>query len=192
MLFMLPQRDVKRYVQTLISKNPVIIDTETTGLSNKDVIVEIAVVGMDGTVLVDTLVRPSRDVSPGALVVHGIGEEELVDAPTFDIIWQGSLQDIFARRIICAYNVDFDIRMIKQSLRVYGMSFPRSTKTECIMKLFAELNGEWDSARNHFKWVNLKRAADMVGVSVDKKLHRALADAMLAREVLLKMGESGV
>ena len=184
---MRPSRDISSYVKSLLSKNPVILDTETTGLYREDVIVEIAVVDVEGNVILDTLINPSRPIAPEATRVHGITTEELQDAPTFDIVWKRTLEALFRRRIVCAYNVDFDIRMIRQTLKMYGMSLPGSLKTECIMKLFAELRGEWDPRRNRYRWFKLKEAAEFLGITIDGTLHRALADAVLAKEILLKM-----
>ena len=50
---MKPARNIKEIVNALIHEKPVIIDTETTGLRNSDEIIEIAVVDIDGTVLVN-------------------------------------------------------------------------------------------------------------------------------------------
>ncbi len=187
--FMRPARDIPSYVRALISRDPIILDTETTGLGGEDVIIEIAVVDIRGNVILDTLINPSKPVPSEATRIHGLRNEDLQEAPTFDIVWRKSLENMFKRRTVCAYNVDFDIRMIRQTLKVYGMSFPSSVKIECIMKLFAEMRGEWDFQRNHYRWFKLEEAAKILGIAIDMGLHRALADAMLAKEVLLKMAE---
>jgi len=186
-VIMQPSRNVRAYVKNLISKNPVVLDTETTGLGDRDTIIEIAVIDMRGNTIVDTLVNPTQPIPPGATRIHGIKDRDLQDAPTFDIVWLGELEDIFKRRIVCAYNVDFDLRMIRQSLKLYGIPFPRSVNTECIMKLFAEMRGEWDFRRNHHKWYKLGEAAKILGITIEKTPHRALADAILAKEILLRM-----
>ncbi len=43
-----------------------ILDTETTGLGKNDEIIEISILALDGTVLLDTYVKPSIPVSKGA------------------------------------------------------------------------------------------------------------------------------
>jgi hypothetical protein len=62
-----------------------ILDTETTGLDDRDRIVEIAVVDLAGTSLLNTLIKPTGEwfMSPGAEAVHGITPDELEEAPTF-------------------------------------------------------------------------------------------------------------
>ena len=185
---MKPARNVKEIVNTLIHDKPVFIDTETTGLRNSDEIIEIAVVDIDGTVLVNTLIHPTQSVPLDAAGVHGITEADIKDAPTFDIVWKGQLEELFQRHIVCAYNADFDIRMVRQTLKIYGFHLPLGIKTACIMKLFAEYRGDWDYRKNHFKWFKLKEAAELCGID-PTGLHRALQDTQLAREVLLCMGK---
>ena len=185
---MKPARNIKEIVNALIHEKPVIIDTETTGLRNSDEIIEIAVVDIDGTVLVNTLIHPAQSVPLDASGVHGITEADIKNAPTFDIVWKGQLEGLFQRHIVCTYNADFDIRMFRQTLRIYGFHLPPGIKTACIMKLFAEYRGNWDSRKNHFKWFKLKEAAELCGID-PAGLHRALQDTLLAREVLLCMGK---
>ena len=57
----------------LLGKHWCTLDTETTGIGHGHQIVEIAVKdGLTGKVLLDTLVRPTRDIDPKAQAVHGI------------------------------------------------------------------------------------------------------------------------
>ena len=180
-----PAPDIKRIASEIVKANPVIIDTETTGLGSNDEVIEISAVDINGNVLVDTLVNASCPIPAEATGVHGITEEDIKNAPTFDIVWRGQLEEIFKRRTICTYNIEFDIKMIKQSLKIYGIRFPSNVKTACIMKMFAEYRSVWDSSRNHFRWFRLEAAAGLCGIEIRGKLHRALEDAQLAREILL-------
>jgi len=189
LLYMHPARDIKRIAADIVKGNPVIIDTETTGLGSSDEIIEISAVDINGNVIVDTLLNASCPIPLEATNVHGIKEKDIVDAPTFDIVWRGQLEEIFKRRTVCTYNIEFDIKMIKQSLKIYGIRFPSNVKTACIMKMFAEYRGVWDNNRNHFKWFRLEAAAGLCGIEIKGNLHRALEDAQLARQVLLCMAQ---
>lgn len=81
--------DLKQHAAELarfwLHDNAVIIDTETTGLTDTDEIVEISVINCHGTTLLDTLIRPSSEINPAAQAVHGITLAETADAPTFEI-----------------------------------------------------------------------------------------------------------
>ena len=71
---------LRRWARGLLADvgGTVILDTETTGLSGRDEVVQVGVLGMDGCVLFDRLVRPVKvGVSMGAFKVHGIGEAVL-------------------------------------------------------------------------------------------------------------------
>ncbi len=181
------KRVVSEKAKRLIERNPVVFDTETTGLGRNAEIIEIAAMDMDGNVLVDSYVKPRGIIPNEATAVHGIVLGDLSDAPTFDILWKGALEELFRRRVVSAYNVDFDMKMIRQSLRIYGLHLGRGIETVCIMKMFAEYRGEWDSRNNHYKWYSLENAARYFGLDIPKGLHRAMADTRLARLVLLNM-----
>lgn len=101
-----------------------VIDTETTGFSKHDRVVEIACVTVVGGEIVDeydTLVQPNRDL--GAVHIHGITPEMVQTAPTFDQV----LPDIAARidgAVLAAHNISFDVRMLAQEVyRVDGAKF---------------------------------------------------------------------
>ena len=73
----------------------VFLDVETTGLDPRaHEIVEIAIVALDGQVLLDTKVKPQNieAASPRALEINGYNEADWADAPTFDEI-KGKVMD---------------------------------------------------------------------------------------------------
>ena len=82
-----PREDATKLAQKIIAQKPVFLDTETTGTESSDQIVEISIVDWDGRVLLDSLSKPTKRVSPGAAKVHGINDVLLLDAPTWPQIW---------------------------------------------------------------------------------------------------------
>lgn len=60
-----------------------ILDTETTGLDYDDKIVEIAVIDLDGNVLINTLVDPNKAIPKEATEIHGIANKMVENAPLF-------------------------------------------------------------------------------------------------------------
>ena len=98
-----------------------IVDTETTGFGKSDRIVEIAVVLMDGTEIInewETLVNPERDISNSD--IHGITSNQVSMAPTFKDI-SSSLAGLLDDRIIVAHNISFDKRMLAQEFSRVAM-----------------------------------------------------------------------
>ena len=63
--------------------NEYVLDTETTGLSETDEIVEIAIIRLDdGSEVINTLVNPSIPISKEATAIHGI-TDDMAAIPTF-------------------------------------------------------------------------------------------------------------
>lgn len=91
-----------------------VLDTETTGFSKTDRIVEIAALTVvDGEIVdeFDTLLQPQRD--PGPVHIHGITPSMVQAAPRFaDVV-----HDIAVRldgAVLVAHNIHFDLRMLRQ------------------------------------------------------------------------------
>ena len=110
-----------------------IIDFETTGLTpGNDRVIEVSVVrlepGKDPVLAFDTLVNPKRKVS--ATEIHGITDEDVVDAPIFSEI-AGDLVEAVSGTVIAAYNVYFDIKFWEFELSNVGI--PPSVPHFCLM-----------------------------------------------------------
>ena len=170
----------------MLAANPLIIDTETTGLGRADEIVEIAVVDVTGAKLLDSLVDPTVYIGAGAAAVHGISDEDLEDKPTIKDLMP-RLRKVFDNRKVLSYNFEFDRRLIAQSISAYQLSWPsewnhwweQPVEQNCIMRLYARYI---DS-----RWQTLETALDQCGIVVDGQSHRALTDAQSALAVLKYM-----
>jgi DNA polymerase-3 subunit epsilon len=178
------ERDRMRHMaQELLAQDPVFLDTETTGISPKDEIVEICVLDAGGEVLVDTLVKPLGKVHPGAVRHHGITETMLAGAPSWKAVWPQVETSIGEARV-AIYNAEFDVRMMRQSHQKHGMTWTLDDdRFDCIMHLYAEFYGEWDRRRETFRWQKLEAAARQSGILL-RNTHRARDDALLTRAVL--------
>lgn len=154
----------------------VILDTETTGLGSDAEIVEIAILTPQGDVLLDTLVQPTRPIPPEASLIHGIEDDHVETAPTFRDLWP-QLRAILADKLILAYNVDYDLRLLLQSLTASDIQDPFICDFDCVMILTQE-----HLARR--RWCNLATAAFVLGCDKQDPTHRALGDAKTALAVL--------
>ncbi len=171
----------------MLAANPLIIDTETTGLGRADEIVEIAVVDVTGAKLLDSLVDPTVYIGASAAAVHGISDEDLEDEPAIKDLMP-RLRKMFDKRRVLSYNFDFDRRLIAQSISAYQLSWPskwnhwweQPVEQHCIMRLYAQY-------RNTSRWQRLEDALDQCGLVVDGQSHRALTDAQSALAVLKYM-----
>ena len=193
-------RDSIEKARKAVLRNPVVFDTETTGLDSKAEVIEISCVSLDGTVLLDSLVRPRYSIPGSATAIHGLRDQDVADSPTiFDLLPQ--IDDIFQSEWVSSYNLDFDLRVLRQSLLQYGVTrtpHQKLTFTEslfethwgygvCIMDLYARWVGEWSDYYGSYKFQRLDRAAERLEVSFPEPRHRALSDAQAARGVLLAM-----
>jgi DNA polymerase III subunit epsilon len=128
----------------MVSRDFVIFDSETTGLRSPVGFVEIAVVGPTGETLVDSLLKPSCRIEPGARAVHGHSAKSPSGAPRFFEIYPDLLEVLYGRRVI-VFNASYDRRVWDTAVRNLGArgalagELPR---WECAMRQYARFVGE--------------------------------------------------
>jgi DNA polymerase III subunit epsilon len=145
-----------------------VLDVETTGLSNRDRIVEVAVVVIDdkGTVVdeYDTLVNPERDVGPTN--IHRVTASMVSAAPLFEEI-ATALASRLKDTILVAHNLAFDTRILTNEYARVGAHL-RPGRGICTLRLTGE---------------RLDVACKRHGTVIDGH-HRALSDARATAELL--------
>jgi DNA polymerase-3 subunit epsilon len=174
-----------------LAAQPIFLDTETTGVRSTAEIIEISLIDHTGEVLLDSLVRPRLPIPVAATQVHGIHDAMVATAPTWPELWP-QVQALLAERTVGIYNVDFDLRLLKQTHQHYGLLWPDPTfHSFCIMQLYAQFYGEWDIHRNIWRWQSLEKAGHRFNIPL-RNSHRAKDDAILARAVLHEMANTQV
>jgi DNA polymerase III epsilon subunit-like protein len=164
-------------------QKPVFLDTETTGLDNNAEIVEISIVDYDGSVLLDTLVKPRNRIPNDVMRVHGITNELVATAPGWIIVWP-KVEAVLRDRLVGIYNAEYDVRMFKQSHRLSGLVWRSPAKDYfCIMNMYSDYRGST-------RWQKLENAGHQLGIPLPNT-HRAKDDTLLAREVFLSILNSG-
>lgn len=174
----------------LVSRNALVLDTETTGLGARDEIIELSILDMEGSILTDTLVKPTILISPGASAIHGISNADISGAPYITRILP-ELTYMLNNNIVAVYNAEFDLRMLRQSLSAHGKTIPRHLENNvyCVMELYSIFNGQFDEIKMGYKWIRLGVAASRLGIVVPHALHRARTDAELTRQVILRIAD---
>ena len=173
----------------LLELDLVIFDTETTGLGPDAEIVEIAAVKVDGTVLLDTLVKPRRPIPPSATTVHGITDEDVAGSPPIEAV----LPRISGRdRHLASYNLAFDERLIRRSLDLGGPTasgswHPPAEQSHCIMEMYARYHGDWSGYHHSYTFQSLGNALAQCGLEFEGQPHRAMTDARAAAALLRYM-----
>jgi DNA polymerase-3 subunit epsilon len=147
-----------------------VIDTETTGFGKKDRVVEIAVVLVEGSEIVqewETLINPERDIANSN--IHGITPELVSLAPTFEEI-SSELSRLINGTFIVAHNLSFDQRMLEQE-------FSRIKKEIDLGSGFCTLQATK---------LKLEMACQEYGIT-NISAHRALTDARATALIFLKV-----
>jgi DNA polymerase-3 subunit epsilon len=172
-----------RIARRLHALSPVYIDTETTGFTETDVVIEVAVLDTDGAVLLDSLVRSGKSVPSSASAVHGITDITLIGAPGWGEVWP-QLQGVLKGRSVGFYNAAFDLRLIRQTCGLNGIRWEEPFRDHfCIMEMFAQYYGEWNPRNNAYRWKSLDFAGKFFNLP-EPNSHRAKEDTLLAKLVL--------
>lgn len=157
-----------------------VIDVETTGLMNRDRIIEVAVsrIDLNGTVLgeFESLVNPGR-TGATTVNIHGITDRELRDAPSFEEI-SGDLAEILDGAIWAAHNASFDRRFLDLEFSRLEAEVP-AWPTVCTMRL--------SSAAGIRGQRTLAACCSYFGVSRSGDAHQAMDDVDAAVALLLTL-----
>lgn len=139
----------------------VFLDTETTGLGNRDEIIQFAIYNIHGQELCKTLVAMTKrkTIPRAASDVHGIKKKDLDGKPTYTQLSQHLEMLLHGKRII-AYNAEFDFRMMHQTYSVAGGYRPDPKQWECAMKVYAAFYGEINPLFGDYKWQKLGGSHD--------------------------------
>jgi DNA polymerase-3 subunit epsilon len=165
----------------------VFLDTETTALGPDAEIVDIAVIGLDGTVYLDTLVKPKRPIPAEATAVHGISDADVADAEPWSVVYGRFIESLADTVLI--YNRDYDLTIINQCCRADDLpEFDAGDRWQCAMLAYADFDGAPGKFPGTRKWHKLDAAAARFGIPPGG--HRALADAEACRQVVLAMARA--
>ncbi len=166
--------------------DPLFLDTETTGLHSDAEIVEICLIDSAGSVLFDSLVRPTRSIPWDAVLVHNITDTLVSDASTWQQIWP-KIEELVRGRCVGIYNAEFDLRMMRQTHALYGIPWEENFFTHfCVMRMYAKFYGQSGGRYGTPRWQSLTNAARQCGIYI-QGAHRALQDTQMAMAVFNHM-----
>ena len=117
----------------LVLERPLVFfDIESTGTNPyRDRIVEIAVIKVmpDGSRQeVVRRINPSMPIPAGASAVHGIYDDDVKDAPTFDVVAQ-NLYNYLENCDLAGYNIQgFDVPLLENEFKRVGLDLQTSTR----------------------------------------------------------------
>lgn len=167
-----------------------VIDFETTGLhAEKDRVLEMGIVLFSQGELEahhNFLIHPGMPVPEEARAVHGIGDDELKDAPRFEALVP-TLWELLRGRIAVAYNAQFDRGFLYAELKRAGLGSERDLPPAFRPDVHWIDPLVW--VRELQKFERSKKLSDVcarLGIPLDRA-HRAASDAEATGKVLLAL-----
>jgi len=184
---------VQKARRILARRDTLILDTETTSLDGY--VVQIAIIGIDGTILLDTLINPLAPITEEAQRIHGISERDVVTAPTFAELADQITAILHGKRV-WVYNAGFDRDMLWNEVyrlartQADGLTgdtagdfawqaadrWCKAIRWRCAMHLYAAYVGDWSAYWGDYRWPPLPGAR-----------HNAIDDCRAVLELLQHM-----
>lgn len=149
------------------------LDTETTGLSGNDEIIQLCIMDGSGAELFNSVVKPTTPIHPAAQKVHGLTAAALFAAPAFTDVYLKIAECFSPGKIVVIYNAAFDIRLLNQTCKKYNLPI-FSFEWECAMLWASQYNGL--RRGNNYQWVALSGGD-----------HSAKGDCVATLKTVLKM-----
>ena len=166
----------------------IVLDTETTGLepAQGHRIIEIGCVELFNRRLTGNhyhqYIQPDREIDEGAIEVHGISNEFLVDKPRFADIVEDFLSFIKGAELII-HNAPFDVGFINHEFLRYREDHPKLESFCSITDTLAMAREMHPGQKN-----NLDALCKRYDVDNSRRdLHGALLDAEILADVYLRM-----
>ena len=159
----------------------IILDLETTGLDDDAEICQIGLLSSTGDVLMNQLIKPTEPIPTSASNIHGITDDMVKDAPTFDAIYE-QLCDLIIDREVVIFNAAFDSRVLAQVCRRHGLLEATTVigNVHCAMLQYADFRGDWNDYHGNFRWPKLTYAIDEFKIDLgDGKAHDAMTDCRI-------------
>jgi DNA polymerase III epsilon subunit family exonuclease len=155
-----------------------VIDLETTGFSAvNDRVVEMACVLVENRIIVDhwsTLVNPRRPIPAYATRVHGITDDHVAGAPSFELA-QRQLYRRCRGTTVVAHNAAFDLAFLPALRRLPSL---------CTVHLARRAFPNAPNYKNQTLRAYLELDRDPTLAAFPA--HRALGDAMVTANILLR------
>lgn len=160
----------------------VVFDTETTGLSQSDRIVQIAGLRIAGGRLTgeqfDTLVNPGRPIPPASTTIHHITDAMVANAPDMTTALRG-FHHFSEGAVLIAHNAPFDMGMLRVAEGETRLHFPNRVMDTVLLSAMI-----WGQSASH----SLDAICARLGITIPAHLrHTAMGDADATAQAYLRM-----
>lgn len=160
----------------------VVFDLETTGLGDRDQIVQIAGLrlarGRPTGERFETLVDPGRPVPPASTAIHGITDEMLLGAPDLTSALM-AFQHFCNDSVMIAHNAPFDMGFLRRAAVETDVSFPNRVLDTVLLSAMV-----WGQSVDH----SLDALTDRLDISIPPGArHTAMGDAVATADAFLRL-----
>lgn len=176
----------KTFIDILARNNFVVLDTETTGLDKPAELCEIAIIAPNRETLLNTLIKPTRPISPAASSITGITDEMVKDSPLWPEI-RPQVLDIIRGKDVIVYNATFDRKIMHWTDEAYNsphIDYKAEATWYCAMEAYAEYWGEINEYYGTYRWQKLTVAVAQQNILENDVAHRAIADCVMTLKLV--------
>jgi DNA polymerase III subunit epsilon len=175
-----------QWASDLQAKPYLVLDTETSGFTSSDDVLQIGIVDRCGREVFSSLIKPRDpiDERSEAFKTNGISNAMLADAPTFPEVY-GVLSFWMTGCTVIAYNASFDKRMLESQCLRHSLPMPDSP-WQCAMKRYSEYVGTFNPNSRKLLSHKLQKACSDMGVEAVPS-HRTVADCLATWDLLKAM-----
>jgi DNA polymerase-3 subunit epsilon len=166
----------------------IVLDTETTGLSPTEGhrIIEIGCVELIDRRLTGNhfhvYLNPEREIDAGAIEVHGISNEFLLDKPLFaDVVTD--FIDFIRDAELVIHNAPFDVGFLDHELKLLGRKQGQISHFSTVLDTLVMARKKHPGQRNSLDALCKRYGID----NSHRELHGALLDAEILSDVYLLM-----
>ena len=169
-------------------KRQVVLDTETTGLSTADDhrIIEVGCVEIINRRLTGETfhqyINPERDIDAGAMEVHGISNESLLDKPKFAEIVTDFMRFIDGAELII-HNAPFDLGFLNHELAKIDTETRQISDVATVLDTLKLARDKHPGQKNNLNALCKRYDID----NSNRELHGALLDSEILADVYLAM-----
>lgn len=117
---------------------------------------------------------PEMYFHPINVDIHGITEEDVIDQPSFNYIWE-EVEDYIQDKMIIAHNASFDVSVLRACLQTYNIPFP-SFDYMCTVQISKRI---WPGLPNH----KLNTLANLFDIPLNH--HDALEDTLACAKIAM-------
>ncbi|ASK60954.1 hypothetical protein CFK37_01375 [Virgibacillus phasianinus] len=122
-----------------------------------------------------SLINPLMDFSSFNIRVHGITQEDVIDAPTFPELWP-KFKTYLTGNCVIAHNASFDMSVLRKTLDYFNLTYPQMEYL-CTVEVSKRI---WPDLMNH----RLNTVARHHNIAFEH--HHALEDARVASLIMIE------